>query len=337
VPADSTPIQSVFPFFVGSGRSGTTMFRATFDSHSRLAIPGESHLERFLRRRREYERGVFQTGVFIDDVLASRSIREGWSLSEENLRDCLANPAPRDMADAIRRMFVLYAQSAGKDLYGDKTPAHVLCLPKLATLFPESRFVHIIRDGRDVASSYLDAAWGPTSIEEAAIHWKRFVTRGRQDGPGLGSSRYIEVHYEDFLRDPVGTVRLLCDFIDLEFEETMLMYFERTANLISSSRYPHSHQHLKLPPTTGLRDWRNDMPRRDLEIFEAIAGDLIGELGYERALDRLPRSVRLDARRRCVRVDADRYARGVVLRMRRTAKRTRRIMASAIESKWYRS
>ena len=297
------------------------MFRAIFDSHSRLAIPGESHLQRFLRRQRQYERGVFQTGEFIDDVLASPPIRRWWGLPEKDLRDCLENPTPRDMADAIRRMFALYAQRAGKDRYGDKTPAHVLCLPTLASLFPESRFVHIIRDGRDVASSYLDAAWGPRSVEEAAIHWKRFVARGRRDGPALGSSRYMEVHYEDFLRDPDAIVRLLCDFVDLEFEESMLQYFERADNVIASNAHSESHQRLRRPPTTGLRDWRKDMPRRDLEIFEALAGDLLAELGYERALDHVSVPARISAGLQRARVGVMRRAHETSGHLRRHVKK----------------
>jgi Sulfotransferase family len=333
VPADAAPRQSVFPFFVGCGRSGTTLFRAIFDSHPRMSIPGESHvLAVLLRRRHRYERMGFQTAEFLDDVLANRPFRRNWNLPETELRNSMMSAPPRDTADGIRRMFSFHAELAGKDRYGDKTPAHVLHIPMLASIFPESRFVHIIRDGRDVALSYVDVAWGPRSVEEAALRWKRFVGAGRQAAVALGSSRYREVRYEDFLRDPEATVRSLCPYLDLEFEDSMLSYFNRAETLIGSSRYPESHQHLKLPPTTGLRDWRTDMSRGNVEMFEALAGDQLSELGYERAFHRVSRGARVDAGWRRVRVETERHARKAVRGIRRSARRAQRMSVSAVRS-----
>lgn len=171
---DFAPVPTVFPFFVGCGRSGTTLLRRIFTSHPALAVPYESHFivpmcDITVRPRYETPQG-FATDNFISDLLAQPAIRR-WQLPEEELRAALFEH-PCDCADAIRRVFALYAYRQGKPRYGDKTAVYVLSIAVLAHVFPEARFVHIIRDGRDVALSWLDTGWdfGPETVEEAALY-----------------------------------------------------------------------------------------------------------------------------------------------------------------------
>jgi hypothetical protein len=311
------PRQSVFPFFVGRGRSGTTLFRAIFDSHSHLAIPGESHLPELFRRRRWYERSGFRADSFLEDALANEIIPTGWQIPHTVIREWMKANPPQDLADAIRGLFVLYAQQHGKNRYGDKTPQHVLHLPTIASLFPESRIVHIIRDGRNVALSFLDATFGPRSVEEVAVSWKRLVGAGRRAGAALGPSRYREIRYEDFLDEPEDSVRSLCAFLDLEFEDKMLQYHTRADAIISSAPHPEAHQRLRQPPTRTFRDWRREMSQEDVVLFEALAGDLLVDLGYERGAPSPPFRVQLYARSRRLRIEGERIARQGVRRVRK--------------------
>ncbi len=275
---------SVFPFIVGSGRSGTTLLRAILDSHSRLAIPEESHfIELMGERRKRYERpSGFAVNVFIRDVVNHPRFQL-WHLSEVDVRHAAKAADPASLPDAIRLVFAVYARAQGKELYGDKTPNYVHCIPLVAELFGEARFVHAIRDGRDVALSYLDLSWGPDDIPTAALNWKRCVERGRAAGQKLGRDKYREIRYEDLLDEPENAVRLLCEFIGIDFEEGMLRYHERATALLGRVTAPENHQRLLLPPTKGLRDWRHEMSSDQVAAFEAVAGDCLSEFGYERA------------------------------------------------------
>ena len=80
---------------------------------------------------------------------------------------------------------------------------------RLAELFPEADFVHLVRDGRDVAASFLELGWAG-SIEEAALHWKLRVRRGRRAGARLPAGRYHELRYEELVADPEPSLRRLC-------------------------------------------------------------------------------------------------------------------------------
>jgi hypothetical protein len=308
--------EPVFPFFVGSGRSGTTLVRAMFDSHPDMAIPDESNfVPRFGKARERYEEAWgFATAAFLRDLFRERWFRQS-GLSQEAVREAFdANP-PANVPSAIREVFALYARQRGKSLYGDKTPSYVLHLPLLADLFPEARFVHVLRDGRDVAMSLLDVGFGPRTMTEAAIHWRERVGKGLAEGRPLGPGRYREVRYEDVLNDPAGTIEPLCYFVGVEFDPAMLRYFERADSIVSANVY--KYRSVRLPPTKRLRDWRTQLPSRDLALFEALAGEVLDEAGYERSLNG---SSSLLAR-------ADAHARALAVAMRHIPRDVRRSLA----------
>lgn len=273
----------VFPFFVGNPRSGTTLLRAMFDSHSEMAVPWESFFILSLATKRDrYEKPEgFATDLFIADLMGTAF--EKWKLSPEAISDALASPPPDDYPDAIRRIYAYYTRLQGKTRYADKTPTYVRSLPLLAHLFPESRFVHIIRDGRDVALSTFDTL-GWNNPEQVTLSWKRHVQDGRRAGRTLGRDRYLEVRYEHLVDEPELVVREICGFIDLPFDPAMLCYHERADEVLASEPYPRRHQRLRLPLTKGLRDWRQHMSGDNLALFELLGGDLLEELGYELAL-----------------------------------------------------
>jgi hypothetical protein len=272
-----------FIIIVGRGRSGTTLLRAMLDSHPSVAIPPESHfLVTLARSPRAFRRdGGFSSERFTEALISHWGFR-GWGLDEAAVRSTLAAAQPATYADAVRAIFERYATDRGKTRYGEKTPMNVLHMTKLASLFPEARFIHLIRDGRDVALSYRDADFGTTSIGESAVFWRRFVARGRRDGRRLGHARYREVRYEDLVHDPEDVLRSLCSFVDLPFDSTMLQYFERADDVMAGVDHRSQHRGVYLPPTQGLRDWRRDMAPDELELFESIGGGLLTQLGYER-------------------------------------------------------
>jgi hypothetical protein len=243
------------------------------------------------RRRRRYEaRDRFRTETFLDDLAGYRGFRR-WDLPPESVRTAFADEPPSSLPEAVRLVYRAYARANGKHRYGDKTPIHVLNVGLLAELFPESRFVHVLRDGRDVACSYLQQDFGPRTSAEAAFRWKRAVRAGRRSGQALEGGRYTEVRYERLVTDPEETLRAVSAFAELTFDTAMLDYHR-------SDRVPAERPHYRSvgrPPTPGLRDWRREMRRGDLVVFEALAGDLLDELGYERGVPRIGAAGRVAA------------------------------------------
>ena len=286
-----------FAFIVGRGRSGTTLVRAMLTSHSDLAIPLETHfiVPLSLDRRLVSPDLSLAVAPFLRRLRRQPGFKS-MGLDDDVVDGNFAESPPADYPNAIRRLFALYAQSEGKRRYGDKTPIHVLHIEYLARLFPEAKFIHVIRDGRNVALSYLETDFGPGSLWEGAIDWRRFVRSGRRAGQALGEQRYREIRYEDLIEDPQTHMMSLCEFVGLDFEEEMLLYFERAEKLGSNGTH---HRNLRRPPTRNLRDWRQQLTAADVALFEVLAGDLLSELGYERATPQpgLPARTRAVAKR----------------------------------------
>jgi hypothetical protein len=203
-------------------------------------------------------------------------------------------------ADAIAAIFEAYASKAGKPRWGDKTPMYMRHLGLLARLFPDAQYVHLIRDGRDAALSFREMPEGtftrtwahPTTAAQFACLWRKEVEAARALGREVGSERYLEVRYEDLVARPDSVTREICAFASIAYETAMLDY----TDTVDVSAKPHQ-QRLLTPPTRGVRSWRDDMASSDVAGFEAVAGNLLRELGY--GADSAPsgQSVGADTRR----------------------------------------
>ena len=283
-------------FVLGCGRSGTTMLRMMLTTHSELAIPWESHFIVPLWKARKKLGGLEAPDVErIVAHIQSTSMFRLWELPNDAVRrrvDALERPT---FGEVIGAVFQAYADHQSKCLWGDKTPIYVNWIPVLANLFPTARFVHVIRDGRDVAMSYQSVPWGPDDIWGCAIKWRRDVGAGRRYGPPLGNRRYMEVRYETLVREARPVLEQICDFAGLAFDERMLDYRQEARKVGSRPAQARYHASATKPPTPGLRDWRSQMPENQVLAFEAVAGDLLVELGYERRHPSVHRMAQIEA------------------------------------------
>jgi len=248
------------------------------DSHSALAIPSESY---FIPQLWARHRRSFDTDAFLDDLGRLARVRE-WGVTPEQVRERL--PASAAAADGIRAIYQSYADGRGKARYGDKTPSYMQELDLLERVFPEAQYVHLVRDGRDTALSLVAMRRRPRfnlarprGLATFASQWRLEVERARELGRRI-PERYHELRYEDLVREPQAELERVSEFLGLEFEPAMLAYHEG----VDGSTL-EDHPLLAKPPTAGMRRWQEQMSAADAQVFEAIAGDTLLELGYERA------------------------------------------------------
>jgi len=263
---------------LGVRRSGTTLLRVMLGRHSELAIPDESY---FIPQLADRHRGTIDVGEFADDLRRLPTLRD-WDVPVDEVRARL-RPGMR-LGEAIAAVYETYAARHGKRRWGDKTPMYMQRLPMLERLFPDARFVHLVRDGRDAALSFLAMPKGivtetwahPRTATEFASEWRTEVEAAHRLGRNVGPRRYHELRYEELVAGPERELRRICDFAELAYEPAMLEY----APEVDVSAKPHQ-QSLKRPPTPGLRDWRTQLSPEDVAGFEGVAGDLLRRLGYE--------------------------------------------------------
>jgi hypothetical protein len=283
------------PFVVGLTRSGTTLLRMMLDAHPLLAVPPETHFVPELIKAARAEAGA--DGML--EAMTSNRTWEDFGIGTEELRARLDVLAPGDAAGAVRAFFEAYAEKQGKPRWGDKTPAYMLSVQRIGRTLPESRFIHLIRDGRDVALSQTARALNeqPAPAEQAA-RWVKRIRKSREQAAALKGPRYVEARYEDLVRDPETTLRRICEFVDLPWEEAMLSYHERAAERLAEmagtlrAEGSHAEQEAgyrianhapttKPPDPAKLDKWRREMSPDDVAAYDAVAGELLHELGYE--------------------------------------------------------
>ena len=262
---------------LGVRRSGTTLLRVMLDRNPELALPDESY---FLPQLAHRHGDRPDADAFLDDVRRLPTLRE-WGISAADVQ---ARVRPGlTLGELIGAIYEAYAAKAGKERWGDKTPMYMQHLGLLERLFPTARYVHLIRDGRDAALSFLAMPSGvvteswhhPRTVADFACQWRTEVAAARALGRRV-RGRYREVRYEHLVAEPDAELRAICDFAELPFDPLMLDY----AGNVDLRAKPHQ-QSLAKPPTVGLRDWRAAMSDPDVRAFEEVAGDLLAGLGYE--------------------------------------------------------
>ena len=276
-------------FIVGAARSGTTLLQRVVDAHPELAVVNETYwlIPRAGGPKQDLSREM--TPSLVAEML-SRPKFAKMGLAAEEVRELLAAHPGITHPMFIEKVFDLYARGRGKPFAGDKTPGYVRKLDRLHTLWPHARFLHIIRDPRDLTLSMVSwksgpktagrfGVWSQDPVATTALYWRHCVLMGRQSGARIGAA-YQEVRYEALVNSFEETCDGICAFFGLPFDRAMLSFHEGRSHVGASSKERW------LPPTPGLRDWRSQMDPGDAEACEAACGDVLDQLGYPRAYPR---------------------------------------------------
>ena len=288
--APGTP--APMPVIVGAPRSGTTLLRLMLDAHPELAIPPETHFLGEVSRLTGGQETL--PGRFVS-VIETTSRARGTSAHAAGLREAVTALPEFDIGAGLRTYYRLYAQRMDKPRWGDKTPDYSAIMPAIERMLPEARFVHLIRDGRDVALSQRRTWFAQSNVEVLATEWRKRVLVARRDAARV--RHYLEVRYERLVEDPRRELERVCGFIDLPFDPAMLDHHLTAARRlgevgpfldarggVAASRQTrleaHSSATRPLDPSLAGR-WRTEMRALDVLRFERIAGDLLDELGYE--------------------------------------------------------
>ncbi|HTR58926.1 MAG TPA: sulfotransferase [Casimicrobiaceae bacterium] len=284
-----------FPVVVGCPRSGTSLLAVMLDSHPALAIPPETAFIAqiaSLQGPREVLRERFLEIVTTDRITVSNWTDFG--LDRDALRERLEAIEPFTVAAGLRAFYALYAEGEGKARCGEKTPGYVFLMPQIAALLPEARFIHVIRDPGDTALSWRKTWFSPgKDFRLLGEGWRKHVEAGRRASELLPG--YVEVRFEDLVRQPERELKRLCEYLALSWDPAMLEYQTRGAArlqrlqgrqhakgpMIPREERTRIHANLTRTPDADRLDvWRREMTAEERRELEAAAGPLVSELGY---------------------------------------------------------
>lgn len=255
---DDSLLRERLVFLVGARRSGTNWLQRIICAHpDAVAVPSETHL---------FSHGLAPLAERFQHGSAGSPKTAKVFMARDEMLDLL-----RDVADRVLGG-VAEALQPGARLIVERTPWHAYHLGLISAVYPDARVVHIVRDGRDVTRSLLSQPWGPTTMASAAQEWRSAVEAARE-GSALGA-RYLEVRYEDLLRDPQGGVGMVFERLGLELQPDVVSRVETEAAVKFNAD--------ARSPATAAGKWRSELTARDLMTFDEVAGDLLVTLGYDR-------------------------------------------------------
>lgn len=265
-----------FLYIIGSPRSGTTMLQILLGSHPQVATTVELTL---------FTRYVGPWLATYEDEVANRE-KLGWRQGLPMLWSAEEND--EFMRDFLRRAYAKVEQAMpGRTHLLDKCPGYGLHVHTIKRLLPRARFIHIIRDGRDVACSLAAAAetmhFGMKRLAEGGALWREWVRGAR--GAAEYSGDYLELRYEDVLTRGVEVYERVLAFCGLPAERAWIeqTIAENTFSKMKERRatadpnVTTTAHHYRQGKTGG---WRNDFTLQDRYEFDRAAGPLLVELGY---------------------------------------------------------
>jgi hypothetical protein len=269
------------PLFIGGcERSGTTMLGAMVGAHSRCVCVPESHFIEHLLTSDGFDPGAVEPRKTLATIITHQRYRLLWDLP----LDLGAVPSAElgsTYAEVLSWLVRAYGRRLGKTaplLWVDHTPSNFKRCLTMLRMFPDARFIHIVRDGRGVAASLLPLDWGPNDILSAADFWMARCASGLAAELQLGPERVLRVRYEDLLLSPEATLQRIASFAGLPYEPAMAQ-----GTGPGPSRYnERQHRLVGQPPDQSRgHSWNRSLTPRQIEIFESQAGELLETFGYQ--------------------------------------------------------
>jgi protein-tyrosine sulfotransferase len=277
------------PFFIiAHPRSGTTLLRAILAQHPAVFIPPENgKIGAMIRTFGTYRAQPWN--IVVDAVLevSSQGYEFGhWQIDLAALKRA-AEALPEKQRTLARLFHLLYytygsIHFPGKTQWGDKTvTGNVTYLDKLELVFPEARYIHIVRDGRDCVSSAVKAGMFRKDYIFAANRWRNNVRKCRLFGKKLKKKkRYVELRYEDLVSIPALVVSSVCDFLALEPTEAMLDYQGKVEHMSDVLTISH-HQNVARPIfQDSIGNWKQQLSPSTLRAVMKIIEPELTVWGY---------------------------------------------------------
>jgi hypothetical protein len=277
---DCSPI-----FVVGAGRSGTTLLQLMLNAHPEIAIAGElSFFDGILLLRSRIpdlntpER-IDQLFALLPQLELYKYLTEVEAIFPGVQQRLKADPAP-SYEKLYRYVLEGYGTARGARRFGEKTPSNIRHLDALASLFPNCRIVHVVRDPRATVASRTNVPVFSKDVITHSIKWKLDICCGRAFAQ-IGSQIYCEIDYEKLVVQPAATLRHVCRFLGEEYDDRMLEYHQSARRYIKDEPWKHGTQ--KPVYHSSIEAWRRELSEGQIHLVEWITGPQMAYFGYPRS------------------------------------------------------
>ena len=277
------------PFFiVGSGRSGNTLLRRLLAAGGQVHIPPETYvLGPVINLFKQFN--AMQWFDLVHLVYSRFEFQRHFESFGVSLRPLVLEmvkvPAgEQSLALLLDRLYRFHGRQTGRrgERWGDKTPLNSFHLEAIDSVFADARYIHMLRDGVDVAQSYVDAGLAAT-LDDAASRWSRSVDAVQQFAATRGD-RCLEMRYESLVTDPQGQVESACAFLGLRYDPQMIDSDTDTETMGDVAALAH-HENVQRPVNAdSIGKGRRLLDEQQRGRIEELIGDQLERQGYAPAV-----------------------------------------------------
>ena len=308
-------------FIVGEMRSGTSWLRRTLSSHPEIACGHEGSFFGRDYSREDIPVYTDPVSSLARALAVSKEFRVWHGLPWNQWGDDYQIDVRNLTRLSVDYFLLKEVRRTGKRIVGDKSPQHTAHLDEIHQVYPDAQIIHIVRDGRDVAVSAMHHWWrlakdrpggvyqltteelgkrdaylkdregflasGESIFTEERLgqlarRWSHRVGKARRDGTALYGDRYLEIRYEDFLRDAPTTLFQMLEFLRARRGEYIVERCIQHSSFERASNRQHGEEDSHSFFRKGVAgDWKSVFTERDRKIYEEFAGDQLAEIGYE--------------------------------------------------------
>jgi hypothetical protein len=274
---------------IGIQRSGSNLLRVILNQLEGVFAPHPPHiLKTFFPLLSHYGNLNYENNFFdlVSDICQFVKVNPvPWKDAELNAELIAGSCKQRDLLEIFTKIYEINAKKKGAGFWFCKSMDNVHYI----SLFEERGFkpyyIHLVRDGRDVALSFQKAIVGEKHVYHLAKKWKE-----NQDLSGyyvkyFGPSRAIQLKYEDLLLSPEIEIKKICELIGLKYSNKIMEFYQSEDSFLTASSGELWHNLTHPLISNNFNKYKNEMPGTELEIFEAIAGDTLERFGYRRELN----------------------------------------------------
>lgn len=286
-------------FVIGNPRSGTSLLRLILTSHSQVLIPPECGFIIWLSVM--YSGWVQSDSCdpvklkkYLDDLFACKKF-ETWKLEREKVERQITFRQPANYAELCSVIYEAFGTNFGKKftIWGDKNNFHINHLRDLLDLYSKARFLHIVRDGRDVACSYREVMEGKsnspyapklnTGIEEIALEWASNVMKVDSFITSMPDSQAMTIRYEDMATNPQPAISSMCEWLGLEFEKEMLNFYQQNRDMDLEPNLTLDWKKRTTEPISRdtVGRYKTVLTNEEKTVFLSVANPVLCKFRYE--------------------------------------------------------
>jgi hypothetical protein len=279
-------LKNILPIqFIGTQRSGSNLLRMMLNKTNEIFAPHPPHILKQFYPLLGHYGNLSDTNNFkkiIEDVCRFVELNPvPWIDCHFDRDEILQNSTNYSIEDVIRQVYKTNAKRHDVKYWCCKSMVNVNYYKRLENSGIKPYYIHLYRDGRDVTLSFKKAIVGEKHTYFLAKKWDQEQKLSNQLYQELGDKRVIQLSYEDLISEPKYAMKRVCEFLSLEFNESILDYYKSEESNVTANSGRMWKNLTKPILKNNFNKYKTGLSAEDLNIFERVAGDTLSKLGFE--------------------------------------------------------